>query len=559
MKIKHFVRTFFLASFLTILLFVLEGTVPFCHYLNLKGRDWLFRLKHHVSEVPPENQEITLVVLDDPSLDVLETRWPYPRSFHAQVLRNIEQFKPKAVAFDLVFSGDDFAEGSDEILAEELKKAGNVVVAAHKYDYGAVGPIDLIKNNAAGVGLVDKGRDEDRVIRHWFPVRTYNNELFQSWELLLLKIAHPEMAENFDQSVGYIINFLLKPRQFKQIPYWKAYQGKIQAADFKDKLVLIGLTSITFHDIHATPLGTMPGLMVNANTLLTVLTGKTFQFVPFSIRFLISFMGFFIILSLALLVSAMFGVLTVILLAIILFGISFYLFQQQLIFDITLMYIGLVLTLIGAVIYREGQLFLENLRLREESSRDPLTGFYSRRFMELKLKSEVGRLSRGFHSAKEVSVIMIDLDNFKLVNDSFGHAEGDRVLKTMAQSIRNSVRKEEVICRFGGDEFCVILPNTELKDATRFAEKLRQLIANNPDLSYRTAGGTDTIRVTGSIGVASVSGTKAMEPGGLLKAADQALYRAKKGGRNRVCVYDPKQDTEDPDAPKKKREEEKRR
>ena len=76
----------------------------------------------------------------------------------------------------------------------------------------------------------------------------------------------------------------------------------------------------------------------------------------------------------------------------------------------------------------------------------------------------------GARQVKEVSVVMIDLDNFKLVNDSFGHAEGDRVLRTMAEAILSSVRKEELICRFGGDEFCVILVNTSIQNAAKFSK-----------------------------------------------------------------------------------------
>jgi diguanylate cyclase (GGDEF)-like protein len=112
----------------------------------------------------------------------------------------------------------------------------------------------------------------------------------------------------------------------------------------------------------------------------------------------------------------------------------------------------------------------------------------------------------------------------------------------MAEAIHGSVRKSEIICRYGGDEFCVILPGASIQDAAKFGEKIRSLIANHPDLSYRTKDGISTIRVTTSIGVASVSGVKATEPGKLMKAADRALYRAKAGGRNQVCVYDPARD-----------------
>ena len=88
----------------------------------------------------------------------------------------------------------------------------------------------------------------------------------------------------------------------------------------------------------------------------------------------------------------------------------------------------------------------------------------------------------------------------------------------------------------------MILPGTSITDAAKFAEKIRSLIDHHPDLSYRTKDGVSTIRVTGSIGVASVSAAKAMEHGMVMKAADRALYLAKEGGRNQVCVFDPARD-----------------
>ncbi len=162
--------------------------------------------------------------------------------------------------------------------------------------------------------------------------------------------------------------------------------------------------------------------------------------------------------------------------------------------------------------------------------------------LKLDVKKALSQASRGFTSPDEVSVVMIDLDNFKLVNDSFGHQEGDRVLKILGDSIRSSVRKNELVCRYGGDEFCVILPGVSLDDAVRFAEKLRSLIVSNPDLSYTTQAGVKSFRVTGSFGVASIKGARAISAENLLKAADRALYQAKMGGRNQVCAFDPERD-----------------
>ena len=134
-------------------------------------------------------------------------------------------------------------------------------------------------------------------------------------------------------------------------------------------------------------------------------------------------------------------------------------------------------------------------------------------------------------------MVIFDRDNFKLVNESFGRDEGNRVLCTLAEAIRSSVRKNELICRYGDDEFSVILPSTNVEGASKFAEKIRKLIADNPDLIYRTSEREDEIRVTASVGVASSVYLKVNSPAKLLGAADRALAQAKFQGGNQVCIF----------------------
>jgi diguanylate cyclase (GGDEF)-like protein len=528
------VAPFFLASF------------PSVQQINLKGRDLFFKLQHALFERPEASKQIVLVNLDDESLQRIQDRWPYPRNYYARILENLKSLAPKAVGFDLVFSGADFTPESDQVFAKALTDIGNVVIAAHEGRESEVYPLRLLAQSAWKVGVVNKVRDRDRIIRRSFLSYIKDNGEQPSWEKALYeKAISAKDAEQFPRAKPVSINYRLGFREFPNISFWKLFEGKTEKKDIENKIVLIGLTSEAFHDIHATPLGSMPGLAVNANLLLMLINKSFFTYVPIGIHAALVFLSVWLVLLVSISASVVTGISVLISLAIAFLGTSFLLFANQVILDFWFVLVGLILTLSGAVAFREWQLFLENLRLREESARDPLTGFYSRRFLELKLKSEFGHLMlkrSGAHAVRDVSVVMLDLDNFKLVNDTFGHAEGDRVLRTMATAIRSSVRKEELICRFGGDEFCVILVNTKIEDAARFAEKLRILIAQNPDLAYRTAGGVDTIRVTGSIGVASVTGAKATDSDKLMKAADRALYRAKAGGRNQVCIFDPKRD-----------------
>lgn len=177
-------------------------------------------------------------------------------------------------------------------------------------------------------------------------------------------------------------------------------------------------------------------------------------------------------------------------------------------------------------------LALANIRLRgtlqEQSSRDPLTGLFNRRYMEESLDREVRRAAREGYG---LGVLMADVDNFKDLNDAFGHVAGDDVLRRIGRFLGDAVRGEDIACRFGGEEFVIILPKASVEDTERRAEAIREgiklLQRDEPTRLYPTA--------TVSIGVAAYPqhGTSVAE---LIFAADSAMYRAKALGRDRVVV-----------------------
>jgi two-component system cell cycle response regulator len=161
---------------------------------------------------------------------------------------------------------------------------------------------------------------------------------------------------------------------------------------------------------------------------------------------------------------------------------------------------------------------------------DELTGVYNRRSLFHSLETE---LSRSQRYCRALSVIMVDLDHFKNVNDSYGHPAGDAVLRDVAQAMQMSLRTMDVVCRFGGEEFCAILPETNMIGAIRAAERVRAALT-----SRTFSFGTASIVVTASAGVATWMPGEGPDVPDLLANADQALYEAKRRGRNRVCVYD---------------------
>ncbi|MBJ7412495.1 MAG: PleD family two-component system response regulator [Phenylobacterium sp.] len=160
---------------------------------------------------------------------------------------------------------------------------------------------------------------------------------------------------------------------------------------------------------------------------------------------------------------------------------------------------------------------------------DQLTGLHNRRYMSGQLEALMRRANQG---GEPVSLLVIDIDHFKRVNDSFGHDVGDEVLSEFAVRLASNVRAIDLPVRHGGEEFVVVMPDTDLEDARRIAERIRLHAAGAP---FRVMGGEELLSVTISIGVASSSGTDDT-PHALLKRADEAVYEAKSAGRNRVIA-----------------------
>lgn len=178
-------------------------------------------------------------------------------------------------------------------------------------------------------------------------------------------------------------------------------------------------------------------------------------------------------------------------------------------------------------------LSLVNLRLREklrnQSIRDPLTGLFNRRYLEESLELECSRAER---SKQPISVVMLDVDHFKRFNDTFGHEAGDVVLKNIGELLRRSVRQGDLACRYGGEEFVLVLPGTSASEAVAVAERVREG-AHRLEIVYRNQA---LGKVTISLGVAvypMAGGT----PAELTDAADQTLYVAKNAGRDCVALF----------------------
>ena len=164
--------------------------------------------------------------------------------------------------------------------------------------------------------------------------------------------------------------------------------------------------------------------------------------------------------------------------------------------------------------------------LEQDSMTDGLTGLFNRRFFDVQL-ARLFSISNRENSS--MALLVIDVDNFKQFNDKYGHNQGDIALQQVSLKLSQAGRKSDYVCRYGGEEFAVILPNTEIAIANRIAERIRSQVEIN-DMNGKT--------VTVSVGVSIYNGEDNLDVNNLFKRADDALYKAKQSGRNKVSIYE---------------------
>lgn len=554
-------KCFFIAILIFAFFYLIFYLFPnFLLLLELKVHDSFLNTSRKLNRFSPHLNEIVIIAVDDLSYRKLQKQWPFSRATYADLLNKIYSSSPKVIVFDVVFRGEGEDIKGDELFAQALKDKDNVLLPYHVGKLGVeIKSKEEFTANVGLAGYINKPLDIDGSMRRFYPFRLsiegkiedyalesyvfskyYNYDLKNivlknnAVSLNQLETKAQDLFKDFkfpllrDRSMW--INYQAKLDDFNVISLFKVLSDAIDPNLFKDKVVLIGPTSAIVHDIHATPLGFMPGVFLVANTALMFLDGRFIFEIDDWIKWLIIFGLCLLMIFLCYRLGMIKGLLFTISIITIITTITFFLFVKKYYLNPFKLILICIVSYIVINFYKYTSVVLENMHLRKLSTVDELTGLYIFRFFQVVLNHE---FQKSLRYKTTLSLLMFDIDNFKKINDVYGHQKGNVVLNKIGKIILKNVRRADFPARYGGEELAILLPNSNIEGAQSCAENLRKLIEKED--FFMTAQGP--LKATVSVGISSFPVMNITSPEEMIKFADSALYKAKREGKNRVVVY----------------------
>ena len=541
-----------------------------------------------ISKHRAASKDIVIITIDDASYEyALDNigEWPLPRGLYADLVEFVEQQNPRLIAFDMLFVKSAKNNTTDDKkLADVFRKYDNVFTAMN-FDYQSEDlrkPQDLpaklqiklndlsndinfeenaftnyrpileeIINNTSNIGTVNISRSNDGILRKAPVLVKYRENFYPQMSFLMAYTATGNSSRELtlnengtltfsdrviplDKNGNAILNWYGARGSYQEIPLYKIIKKmngeNVQLnADFKDKIVFVGMTANSLFDLKTTPTDKLfPGVEVLATYVNNILDNDFVTKAPVGCTILLSVIISLIIGFITLKFVSASAMIFLTLLTYM--GYTIFTFQMMKHFNL---WVDLVSPLIFATIVFIAMLIVKYLIKSKDfelqyklATTDGLTGLYNHRYFQEQMLNTLEHAKR---YETEFSLIIIDIDYFKKFNDSFGHQCGDRVLRHVAQTLKRNVRVTDIVCRYGGEEMSIILPNIGYQDAIFTAEKLCKTIAeqnihtNNDKIA----------KVTISLGVATYP-KDAQTTQDLIKIADDRLYKAKGNGRNQV-------------------------
>jgi len=523
-------------------------------HLELFSLDISFRLRgtiHH-------NPKINIIEISDYDIANIG-RWPWKRTWHAAITRALSDMGARAIYFDMVFS-EPSEENEDALFAMAIKESGRVYLPfafqppSLNID-DALLPIEPFAAGIKGTGAINIYPDSDGKLRRTPLVFLDQDKTYMH---VVLKVIADNLGLELEQILpdGIVLakgaDRLKIPtiRRNQMLVNWTgrwedtfkhysflqviaAYQAMLEnkepaigIADFKDSICLIGMTAIGLYDIKPVPIQPeYPGIGILANVISNILDGSFVREVSPWINILILYI-------MAALPSFLISggnpfreTIAVLSAGFIFCLVNFFLFTNGIRIELFTPLLGLISSYVFVSVYNSVQISIERQNFFKMSVTDGLTGLFNIRYFKMLIETEI--IIAKADPDKKFCVVMTDADHFKKFNDTYGHQVGDLVLKSISSVLKSSVRGMDIVARYGGEEMIILLRGSTLKDGLNVAEKIRH---NIESCIVKNEAGNYKVMV--SLGISRFKNDDTVDT--IIKRADDALYKAKKNGRNRV-------------------------
>ena len=566
--LKKFLYILWISIFAVLLFFSVKNGSFFSFIGSMENRT--FDIRQNLSAnsgVRHHNKDIVIVAIDDGSYEYILDKygeWPLRRDMYAQMVDYIEAQQPKTVAFDLMFVKSMKSDiESDNALINVFKKYDNVYTSMNLDNQPedlrippqlpeklTVKPYPNVKDTieysncrvilqgildaTSNIGMINVSRSDDGVLREMPLYLKYNGKYYPQlgYRVALASGNVKNVQPNEDASV--ILNWYGPAGTFENISMYKLLKAvennDIKAFDFHNKIVYFGATAASLFDIKTVPVDKVyPGVEVQATYVNNLLDGSLIKQCPEYVNILAGLLLALLTVIFVMKIQSMptaFGLSVTISAFYVMFAYELMRFKYYWIKIVSPLSIVLF-TFILAVIVKyliKSRDFDTQYKL---ATTDGLTELYNHRYFQEQMQRFVSHSDR-YNTV--FSLIIIDIDFFKKFNDNFGHQSGDAVLRQVAFALKKNVRATDIVCRYGGEEMSIILPNTKNEEAVAIANKLCTIIGTK---KCKLANGKES-NVTISLGVSTYGEEDGLTPTELIASADKRLYHAKENGRNRV-------------------------
>lgn len=543
------------------------------------------------SKIP--NKDIVIVAIDEATYEYILDHygeWPLPRDIYVKLVEYLESQNPQIIAFDLMFvKSFKSAPQADIALINTMKKYNNLYTAmnldnqpgdlrkppelpeklsVNVANYSDVNFEDLTFTNCRkildgildvteNIGMINVSRADDGILRKMPLFVKYHDKYYSQ---LGLKVAIDAINSSEGNSIdphNFVIdkdsNLLLGSRKifldedgsailnwygangvYDQVPMYKLIKAvngdaKDTGYDFKNKIIYFGTTASALFDIKTTPTDkTVPGVEVQATFVNNLLDNnfivKADKAVTIFSGIILALLIGFCVMRITSAFTASFASVSIYFLYLLAsyYAMKYFNIWLEVIYPLILSLLAFISAFIVKYLIKSRD-FEQQYKL---ATTDGLTDLYNHRYFQEQMLMAVENSKR---YGTEFSLIILDIDFFKKFNDTFGHQAGDAVLRQVAHTLKKNVRATDIVCRYGGEEMSIILPNTPKEEAYTTAQKICERVASN---KIKLSNDKES-NVTISLGVATFP-HDGSTPSEIIDCADKRLYNAKHNGRNQV-------------------------